>query len=292
MIDEPSRKMFEDINPKEKNLLAMVYSFSIAIFVVLILFYGKLNGNHEGYLPGVTFFYWALLAVLILSLIGASFLDVKFRRVPFANWAMLVVLGIPVVVLWLVHNQIGLVIYIIYIITIVIFVLCAELRMMGAADAWIMIFITIFGITIPFKPLLDNVTLGIGASTYVNAIILLFIFSPIYNYYINRKNGVDGAAPLYYKLFAQRISGKDILKNYYEIIDNGVFYMSLQDFFKFFKSGKNRIYTKNLMDDPIKFKEDIDNYTSMEYIWVSPVLPFMVFILVGFLLTILVGVIV
>jgi hypothetical protein len=46
------------------------------------------------------------------------------------------------------------------------------------------------------------------------------------------------------------------------------------------------------MDDPIKFKEDIDNYTSMEYIWVSPVLPFMVFILVGFLLTILVGVIV
>ena len=124
--------------------------------------------------------YWFSLLTLIGTLLYASVLDIKIRRVPFENWYPLMVIGAVSTLFYIGLNfkNFGLMTNVILITTVVVFWLCGHFKLYGGADAWALIFITIFSITIPFNSILHNSYTGIGVSTYVNAMIVYMIMYP------------------------------------------------------------------------------------------------------------------
>jgi hypothetical protein len=118
---------------------------------------------------------------------------------------------------------------IIIITTVIVFFGCAILKIMGGADAWALIFITVYSITTPFDPILDNVLTGIGVSTYINALIISFIGYPIYNLIMNYHKGAEIDSPWYYLLFARRYETRDVLNSFGYIVP-GDSYITFKDF--------------------------------------------------------------
>jgi archaeal preflagellin peptidase FlaK len=126
--------------------------------------------------------YYFSLIVLIGTLIYASIVDIKYRKIPFETWYPLIFIGTlsTMIYLFLYFKYIVLLTCIILITTVIIFWLCGHFKLLGGADSWALIFITIFTITIPFHSLLNNSTEGIAVSTYINALILFWISYPVY----------------------------------------------------------------------------------------------------------------
>jgi archaeal preflagellin peptidase FlaK len=126
--------------------------------------------------------YYFSLIVLIGTLLYISIIDIKYRKISFENWYPLIVIGsISTVVYLLTYiKYINFLTIIIIITTIIIFWLCGHFKFIGGADAWAMIFITLFSMNIPFRSILNNSTEGIAISTYINALLLFWISYPIY----------------------------------------------------------------------------------------------------------------
>lgn len=236
----------------------------------------------------IELYYFSLL-VLLSTFIYVSFLDLKERRVPFKYWYPLIIIGSISTIIFLISNiaTIDAMTVCILITTLIVFWLCGYIGLMGGADAWAMIFITLFTISVPFNPLLDNVKTGIAISTYINALIVSFILYPIYNYIINKINGVS--APWYYMILTQRISGKDVTKKYGYILPDAIQLLNIKDFFTQYKDMNKLIYTKLLINEPDKYKEDILIYNNYKYIWLVNAVPFIVYITIGLFITLIIG---
>jgi len=230
--------------------------------------------------------YYCALAILNLTLIYASFQDVMTRRIPFYVWYPLIVVGGISTLTFIYYNfyTLDLMTNVIIMASVVTFYILGTLRILGGADAWALIFITIF--TIPLFS--STVGDGVGITTYTNALILSAIAYPVYNSYYNSKPNGILYAPWYYLIFARRIVGKDILKHYGYIlpddkyVDTKTFLWDRQDTLKL-------VYTKNLIDNPEKYKEEIARYQKYDKIWILPAIPFILFITLGFLIAFFVG---
>lgn len=234
--------------------------------------------------------YYISLLVLISTLVYTSILDSKYRRIPFYNWYPLMIVGSISTIVYIYYNfnAFDLMTNIILITTVIIFYLCAKFKIMGGADAWVLIFITIFSISIPFNSILNNAYTGVGVSTYINTLIISAIIYPIYNYITNVCNGVT-RAPIYYMFFSQRINGIDIDKKFGYIIDNNVFYYTFKEFIEYYKSTPKLFYTKLFMTEPDKYKVELEYYKQRSHVWIVNAVPFIVYITLGFLITIIFG---
>jgi prepilin signal peptidase PulO-like enzyme (type II secretory pathway) len=124
--------------------------------------------------------YWFSLLVLIGTLFYTSVLDLKYRKVKFENWYPLMAIGVTSTLFYIILNfkTFDLMTNVILITTVVVFWLCGHFKLYGGADAWALILITIFSITIPFSPILHNVYTGIGVSTYINSYIVYILMYP------------------------------------------------------------------------------------------------------------------
>jgi preflagellin peptidase FlaK len=171
------------------------------------------------------------------------------------------------------------------------FFILGTFNLMGGADAWALIFISIF--TIPFANTFVSPD-GIAMASYTNAIIFVLIFYPIYNWCTS--TGTD--APLYYRIFAHRSYGYSeygftVTKDFGYIIDNEVFYYDFPEFLHMYMHPNKLFYTKKLMDEPEKYKDIIRHYESNEMankeVWMLNAIPFVAFIFAGFLTMIFVG---
>lgn len=122
------------------------------------------------------------------TLVYTSYLDLKTREVPFYNWIPLVLIGLTSSLFFVLTNELTLLQSVTIVVTVIVFYVCGYFGLYGGADAWCLIFITLFGITIPFTSLWNNNVTGIAVSTYINAIIFLWISYPILKYGFKKEN--------------------------------------------------------------------------------------------------------
>jgi prepilin signal peptidase PulO-like enzyme (type II secretory pathway) len=120
------------------------------------------------------------LLVLIGTLFYTSVLDIKYRKVEFENWYPLMIIGtislvFQIITQPLVFTRMSV---IITITVVVVFWLCGYFKLYGGADAWALMLITIFSLTIPFSSMLNNISNSYGVSTYINAFIIYAICYP------------------------------------------------------------------------------------------------------------------
>jgi len=245
----------------------------------------------------IEYLYSFSLSVLIATLVYASFTDIRSRTVKFKTWIPSVIVGSISTITYLYYNvnSIDPMINLIVIASVVIFFALGWFRFMGGADAWALIFVSIF--TVPFTQSVFAPD-GIGVSVYFNAIIVVLIFYPIYN--LIKNWNID--APIYYKILSLRIEGKDILKNYGYIIDSDEFKdvrdrdawygegtFEFLDFFGRYSKPSELEFTKWFIDEPKKYKGRIDEFMVQKNVWLLNAVPFVAFITIGLIITFVVG---
>jgi len=124
--------------------------------------------------------YWFSLIILIGTLFYTSILDLKYRRVQFENWYPIIIIGTISTLFYIILNfkTFDLMTNVILITTVIVFWALGQFKLYGGADAWALILITIFSITIPFNSLFHNSYTGIGVSTYINSYIVYILMYP------------------------------------------------------------------------------------------------------------------
>jgi|WetSurMetagenome_2_1015567.scaffolds.fasta_scaffold338942_2 hypothetical protein len=237
--------------------------------------------------------YYFSFAILIATLFYASYSDMKKRIVKFYTWYPLIIIGMisTATYVYLNFNSLDTGTNIIICASIFAFFILGLLGWLGGADAWALIFISIF--TIPFANTFVSPD-GIAMATYTNAIIFVLIFYPIWNWITS--SGTD--APFYYRILAHRSYGYNeygfsVTRDFGYIIDNGIFYYDFPDFLYLYMRPSKLFYTKKFMDDPEKYKDTIRHYESDEMkneeVWMLNAIPFIAFIFAGFLTMIFIG---
>ena len=136
--------------------------------------------------------YYLSLFTLLITLFYTSGLDFKDRRVPFKNWKPLIIVGTisTITYIYLNYSSFDLMTNCVLITTVIVFYVMGHFKFYGGADALCLIFITIFGITIPFNPILNNIYTGIGMTTYINAYIIYVLTWVGHKYLFDKERGV------------------------------------------------------------------------------------------------------
>ena len=136
--------------------------------------------------------YYISLSTLLITLFYTSSLDFKERRVPFKNWIPLVIIGSISTITYIYLNYLlfDLVTVCVLITTVVVFWILGQFKFYGGADTWCLIFITIFGITIPFNSIFNNAHSGIAITAYMNAYIIYALTWVCHKYVFDKEKGV------------------------------------------------------------------------------------------------------
>ncbi|WOF15789.1 peptidase A24 [Methanoplanus sp. FWC-SCC4] len=239
--------------------------------------------------------------VITVTLLYASYRDVKERRVPFRTWYPMIAICVPISV-WayslLIVSDLRFAFG--YILMVVVFCSMfyfssAYLHLFGGADAWALIFITAFVPLFPVEPLWSYPVLPfLPLTVLVNAVVLnlatpigLLVFN------IMKKN----YAPLRYMFVGYPVDGKRITEYFGFIMEDFEdsegelkrHYISFADAIKRMISGKRRMYTKDLKKDPEEYKVEIEMYRRAGHVWISYGVPFIIPIAAGFITAILFG---
>jgi preflagellin peptidase FlaK len=176
-----------------------------------------------------------------------------------------------------------------------VFYTFGRMHLFGGADAWALIFIAFCVPTFPFPPLLGNPPLGFLAfSALINA-LLLNLVTPIGILVINLVRG--NRAPLMYMFFGFPVRGEAIQKEWGFVMEdfeekNGAVsrkFIGFWDAIRRMYAGENRIYTKDLREQPEKFTRELALYRKAGTVWISYAVPFIIPITAGFVSAILFG---
>ena len=240
------------------------------------------------------------IAVLI-TLIYASFLDIRDRRVPFSTWYPMLVIGIPAAIYFYImlglSGRWGLVLGYIALCVIfsLMFYLFAEKNLFGGADAWALIFISACIPFFPLTPYFGYPPLGFLPFTVLtNAVILNLVapFGIFLHNVIKRKQ-----APLPYLFFGFPVDGNNIQKTFGFVMEDleekdGILirrFVSIRESLRRMFSGKGRIYTKDLRLYPERYKRELALYRKAGTVWISYAVPFIIPITAGLISAIIFG---
>lgn len=122
----------------------------------------------------------AISAVVILGVLCyASILDIKARRVPFRTWYPVIIIGVPIAAFYYVSLLVDaqfLFLFLFLALSVlfcVVFYTFAYLGLFGGADAWALIFISLFVPAFPIRPILGYPPIPfLPFSVLLNAVIL------------------------------------------------------------------------------------------------------------------------
>ncbi len=238
---------------------------------------------------------------LILTLLYASFRDLKERRVPFRTWYPMLAVGLPasgvfyvsqflagyvqLVVIWLALTAI----------CAVAFYLFAAFHLFGGADAWALIFLAV---CIPFFPVEPwwgyPPTMYLPFSALVNALILnLLAPVGIFVHNVVHRNH----APLRYLFLGFPVEGSNIRASFGFVMEeiterDGIIhrrFIGLRDSLSATFRGENRRYTRELREHPEEFASELELYARAGKVWISWGVPFMIPITAGVLTAVFVG---
>ncbi|MBN2733964.1 MAG: prepilin peptidase [Methanomicrobiaceae archaeon] len=238
---------------------------------------------------------------IIITLIYASLLDLKERRVPFKTWYPMLLIGIPLA-LWvyatfLLSNSKAAsgYIFLVVIFCAIFYFSSAYLHLFGGADAWAFIFITALVPLYPLEPLWGYPAIAFfPLSVLINAVILN-IAAPVGIFIYNIVKG--NRAPIFYMIVGFPVDGKKITDSFgfimedFEETEDGIKrkFISFNASLKRMISGRRRMYTQDLKKYPGEYKKELDLYARSGKIWISFGVPFIIPITAGFISALLLG---
>jgi preflagellin peptidase FlaK len=240
------------------------------------------------------------LAVLT-TLIYASYLDVRDRRVPFPTWYPMLVVGLPSAVYFYgtmgLSGRWGLVAGYIALCTIfsLMFYMFAIKNLFGGADAWALIFITACIPFFPLTPYFGYPPLGFLPFTVLTNAVLLNLAAPAG---IFMKNLIKGNhAPLPYMFFGFPVDGSGIQKTFGFVMEDmhendGVLvrnFVGIRESLRRMLLGEKRIYTKDLRLYPERYKKELALYRKAGTVWISYAVPFIIPITAGLISAVVLG---
>lgn len=238
---------------------------------------------------------------VVSTLLYASLLDIRDRRVPFPTWYPMLAVSLPMVAWFYVSVFIsgGLPPVLSYIVLCgifsVIFYLFAYFGLFGGADAWALIFLAFSIPAFPIEPLGGFPPTGfLPFSVLVNA-VLLNLFTPIGIYIMNvvKKN----RAPFPYPFLGFPVDGDSIEYSYGYVMEDineedGIIsrrFYTIPEAIGGIIGGGGRVYTKDLRRFPERYGEELELYRKAGKIWISYGVPFIVPITAGLLSALVIG---
>ena len=240
-------------------------------------------------------------AAIAITLVYASVLDLKERRVPFKTWYPMLVVGIPMA-LWvyaiILSGDLRPAFGYIFLVTMfcaIFYFSSAYLHLFGGADAWAFIFITALVPLFPFEPLWGYPAIAFFPLTVMINTLILNIVTPVGIFIYNILKG--NRAPLFYMFVGFPVDGKKITDSFgfimedFEETEEGIIrqYISFTASLKRMISGKRRMYTQDLKKNPEDYKKELDLYARSGRIWISYGVPFIIPITAGFIFSLFVG---
>jgi preflagellin peptidase FlaK len=238
---------------------------------------------------------------VVATLLYASLLDIRDRRVPFPTWYPMLAVSLPMVA-WFYFSiflEGGLPTVLYYLVLCglfsAVFYLFAYFGLFGGADAWALIFLTICIPAFPLEPIGGFPPLGfLPFSVLVNAVVLN-LFTPLGICIMNVVKG--NHAPFPYPFLGFPVEGDSIEYSYGYIMEDirevdGVIsrrFLTIREALGGIISGEGRVYTKDLRQHPERYGEELGLYRKAGKIWISYGVPFIVPITAGLLSALVVG---
>jgi len=238
---------------------------------------------------------------VVVTLLYASLLDIRDRRVPFRTWYPMLAISLPMVAWFYVSIFFkgGLPTIFYYLVLCglfsVVFYLFAYFGLFGGADAWALIFLAVCIPAFPIEPIGGFPPLGfLPFSVLVNA-VLLNLFTPLGIYIMNVMKG--NRAPFPYPFLGFPVEGDSIEYSYGYIMEDiseeeGVIsrrFFTIREALGGIIRGEGRVYTKDLRRYPEQYVDELDLYRKAGKIWISYGVPFIVPITAGLLSALFVG---
>ncbi|MDD2472371.1 MULTISPECIES: A24 family peptidase C-terminal domain-containing protein [unclassified Methanoculleus] len=242
-----------------------------------------------------------IAAVVIgITLIYASILDAKERRVPHRTWRPALAVAIPAAV-WvygltiLADWRIAAGYLILVAVFCGFFYLFQAVNLFGGADAYALIIITACIPFFPIEPYFGSPPLGFFPFTVLTNAVLINIATPIA---ILAKNLLQGnRAPLPCLFLGFPVDGKKIQNEFGFVMEDieerdG---RLMRRFVGFTESlgrilrGERRLYTKDLRLHPEDYREELALYRKAGRVWISYGIPFIIPITAGFLIALFMG---
>ena len=236
-----------------------------------------------------------------ITLIYASILDAKERRVPHKTWRPALVIAIPAAI-WvygstiLVDWQAAAAYLILVAVFCGFFYFFQAANLFGGADAYALIIITACIPFYPFEPYFGVSPLGFFPFSVLTNAVLINIAAPLA---IFAKNIVEGnRAPLPCLFFGFPVDGRSIQNEFgfvMEDIEEGEDGRLARRFVGFTESlgrivrGERRLYTKDLRLHPEDYERELALYQKAGRVWISYGIPFIIPITAGFLTALFMG---
>lgn len=233
---------------------------------------------------------------IMITLIYASYLDIKYRRIPFKTWKPAIAVGVPCAALTYWHMAtLSPIIAVVYIIMTALFcvafyAISIYLQAFGGADAWALILITAI---LPVNPICGYGGMGVWGYfplIVIGTTLIMMLGVPICLMCYNYMSG--HTAPLRYMLTSRCVPGNAI-GEYYGIIMEDVHSTDTPNKYKrellcgrsFIRrlSGTDRkYYTKYLINHIEVYKTEWGVYEKLDIIWVSYIVPLILPITLGY----------
>lgn len=236
-----------------------------------------------------------------LTLLYASYRDIRERRVPFRTWYPMLITGIPFTAFFyilLIQGGAELAALPFLALSCLfsgLFYLFARFHLFGGADAWALIFITVLLPAFPVIPLLGIPPLAFFPfSVLINAVVLN-LFTPIGILLYNVRNG--SRAPFPYMLLGFPVDGDRLSESYGFVMEDiteqeGEIhrrFVGIRESLSTMARGDGRVYTLDMRRRPDEYTRERELYRRAGRVWISYGVPFIVPITFGLLSALLVG---
>ncbi|KUK61147.1 MAG: Peptidase A24A, prepilin type IV [Methanoculleus marisnigri] len=239
-------------------------------------------------------------AAIGVTLMYASILDVKERRVPHRTWRPALVIAIPMAV-WvygltiLADWQVAVGYLILVAVFCGFFYFFQAVNLFGGADAYALIIITACIPFFPIEPYFGTSPLGFFPFTVLTNAVLINIVAPVA---ILGKNLLQGnRAPLPCLFLGFPVDGKAIQNEFGFVMEDieeeeGRLtrrFVGFTESLRRIVRGERRLYTKDLRLHPKDYQREIALYRKAGRVWISYGIPFIIPITAGFLTALFMG---
>jgi preflagellin peptidase FlaK len=235
-----------------------------------------------------------------ITLLYASILDIRERRVPFWTWYPMLVIGIPLVVI-LYENIFFLDTGVFFRYILISALFCglfysfAYFRLFGGADAWALIFIAALVPLFPLTTPLPVPPFQFFPFTVLTNAVILNLAAPLGIFIWNVTQG--NHAPLRYLFFGFPVPGERIGQYYGFVMEdiqeeNGALFrrfLTFRESLSRMFRGEDRLYTKHIRMHPEQYRKECDLFRKAGKVWISYGVPFIVPITAGFFTALFAG---
>ncbi len=240
-------------------------------------------------------------AAVGLTLLYASYRDIRERRVPFRTWYPMLVAGVPFTAFFYILLVQGgnwlaaLPFLVLSALFSFLFYLFAWYHLFGGADAWALIFIAALVPAFPVVPLLGIPPLAFFPFTVLINTVVLNLCTPIGILAYNMRNG--NRAPFPYMMLGFPVDGDRISECYGFVMEDideeeGVIrrrFVGFRESLSAMIRGEGRVYTLDIRRKPDEYVRERELYRKAGRVWISYGVPFIVPITFGFLTALVIG---